>query len=155
MQGILERVPVKGFGHPAWDFVEVPSMIMQNFIQERAVLDLFARHYQTGERLPDSLYSAMNRARNFRAAAAQMGQLSLGTVDILMHTEYQGDTDLVEYARNIQQRFTGRCWERIQLRSRASLTSLQAANAQLAITPTNGPRSLRPMPSRASRRKAF
>jgi oligopeptidase A len=106
MQGILERLPVKGFGYPAWDFVEVPSMIMQNFIQDRGVLDLFARHYQAGERLPDNLYDAMTRARTFRAATAQMGQLSLGTVDILMHTEYQGDADLIEYARNVQQRFS-------------------------------------------------
>ncbi|MCL6544620.1 MAG: M3 family metallopeptidase [Bryobacteraceae bacterium] len=105
---ILGRSPVKGLTGVAWDFVELPSQIMENWTWERESLDLLARHYQTGERIPEELFQKMLRARNFRAANAQMRQLALGVVDIALHVDYDEarDGDLYTYARKIFQRFT-------------------------------------------------
>lgn len=70
---------------------------------ERDALNTFARHYQTGEAIPDELYQKMKRARTFRSANAQMRQLGFGTVDLKLHREYDpdGQQDVMAFAREI------------------------------------------------------
>jgi len=104
----LSRVEVRSLAgaNVAWDFVELPSQIMENWCWERDALDLFARHYQTGERIPQELFEKMQRARKFRAANAQMRQLGFGFVDLGLHREYRADQDVLEFARNILQQFS-------------------------------------------------
>ncbi len=84
----LSRVPVRELSGTsvAWDFVELPSHIMENWTWNRETLALFARHYRTDAPLPDDLYDRMLRARNFRAANFAMRQYSFGTVDLALHT---------------------------------------------------------------------
>lgn len=93
----------------AWDFVELPSQIMENFTWERPSVDLFAKHYQNGEVLPEDLFGKLLKLRNFRSANAMIRQLGFGTTDILLHTDYTGnDTqgDPVTYSRNVLSRFS-------------------------------------------------
>ncbi len=105
MHQLLTRVPLRSLGgtHVAWDFVELPSQIMENWLYEREVLDLFARHVETGASLPDSLHEVMLRARTFRAASAAMRQLGFAQLDLSLHLAFdpEGDEDLLAFARRV------------------------------------------------------
>ena len=105
---LLNRVEERGIQHYVWDFVEAPSQIMENWTWERACLDMFARHYKTGEKMPDDLFNRAIAARNFQAATAQMGQLGYSSFDLALHTTYDpyDGGDPVVHARNVMQRFS-------------------------------------------------
>lgn len=80
-------IPSRAGIHVAWDWVELPSQLMENWTWEREALDLFARHHESGEPFPDELFQRMVAARRFMGGWAQMRQLSLGTVDLALHAE--------------------------------------------------------------------
>jgi oligopeptidase A len=106
---LLSRVPVHTLAgtNVPWDFVELPSQIMENWCMEREALNLFARHYQTGEPIPDELFSKMKRSRTFRSGNAQMRQLSFGILDLKLHREFDpmSGQDVMSYARDILAQF--------------------------------------------------
>ncbi len=76
------------------DFVELPSQIMENWGPEKAFLDGFAKHYQTGEKIPAALIQKIKDAENFNTANFSLRQLSFGFLDMAWHTleiPYTGD----------------------------------------------------------------
>lgn len=68
------------------DFVELPSQFNENFLGEKEFLDTFAKHYQTGEAMPQELIDKIKRAQNYHAAYACLRQLSFGYLDMAWHT---------------------------------------------------------------------
>ena len=68
-----------------WDFVELPSQIMENWCYEKDCLDLFAVHYQTGEKIPEELIQRIKKAANFHQGYQTVRQISFGLLDMNYH----------------------------------------------------------------------
>lgn len=73
----------------AWDAVELPSQLMENWCWEPAALALISGHYQSGEPLPDDLLAKMLAAKNFQAGMRSMRQLEFALFDFLLHQHAQ------------------------------------------------------------------
>ena len=95
---LLTREPLASYAgtNTAHDFVETPSQMFEEWAFQRTSLDGFARHYETGERIPDELFVAMKRSRAFGRALATERQIALATLDFEYHTRRPPfDTDEV------------------------------------------------------------
>jgi oligopeptidase A len=79
---------IGGIDGVEWDAVELPSQFMENFGWNREELDLFARHWQTGEKLPDELFQRMLAARHFHAGLFLVRQLEFALFDFTLHLGY-------------------------------------------------------------------
>ncbi len=85
---MIDLPSIGGIDGVEWDAVELPSQFMENFGWDRPALNLFAKHYETGEPLPDELYERMLAARHFHAGLFLVRQLEFALFDFLLHLEY-------------------------------------------------------------------
>lgn len=69
-----------------WDFVELPSQVQENWCYKKETLDLFAEHYETGEKIPADLVEKLNAAKNYMIAWAGLRQTGFGMLDMAWHT---------------------------------------------------------------------
>jgi len=69
-----------------WDFVELPSQIMENWCYEKECLSLFAKHHETGELIPDELIEKVKKVQTFQSGRAFLRQLSFALLDMAWHT---------------------------------------------------------------------
>jgi len=84
---LLGEVEVKSLNgvRVTWDFVELPSQIMENWVWERAGLDFVARHHETGAPLPEEIFKKMRATRSFLAATGMMRMAAFSKMDLDAH----------------------------------------------------------------------
>lgn len=90
----------------ARDFVEAPSQMLENWIWDSSVLKTFAKHYKTGEVLPDKLLAGMQAARTLGSGIETQGQLFLGGMDQMLHTDPTGTVDSTKIANAAYEKYT-------------------------------------------------
>jgi len=78
-----------GINNVEWDAVELPSQFMENWCYDRPTLFGMAKHYQTGETLPEAYYQKLVAAKNYMSGSGMLRQLHFGLLDIELHSNYQ------------------------------------------------------------------
>lgn len=89
----VEWPSVSGISGVEWDAVELPSQFLENWAWEREALDLFAKHYETGETMPQDLFERMQAARNFQSGMQMLRQIEFSLFDFEMHANFSADAD--------------------------------------------------------------
>jgi len=102
----VEEGLVSGIRGVEWDAVELPSQFMENWCYDRATINTFAKHYQTGELLPSDLFDKLNAARTFRAGSMSLRQIHFATVDLDLHSKFNpsGTQSIFERDQEIAKR---------------------------------------------------
>lgn len=110
LHGIFAKTRYKSLSgtNVYWDFVELPSQFMENYALRPEFLRTFAKHYQTGEDMPQDLIERIRKAHNFNAAYACMRQVSFGLLDMAYYTRTK---PLEEDIRS----FEHQAWQSVQL----------------------------------------
>jgi oligopeptidase A len=78
-----------GIQNVEWDAVELPSQFMENWCYDQATLFSMAKHYETGETLPEADYQKLLAARNYQSGSAMLRQIHLSLLDLELHHRYQ------------------------------------------------------------------
>lgn len=92
LQHMLTRIDypgAAGINNVEWDAVELPSQFMENWCYDRQTLFALARHYETGEVLPEADYQKLLAARNYRSGSQTLRQLHFSLLDLELHARYE------------------------------------------------------------------
>lgn len=111
LQHMLTKVDyagAAGINNVEWDAVELPSQFMENWCYHRETLLGMAKHYETGETLPEHYYQKLVAARNYMSGSAMLRQLHFSLVDLELHHRYQpgGDQTANDIRNRIAQNTT-------------------------------------------------
>jgi oligopeptidase A len=94
MLSTVERPQAAGINNVEWDAVELPSQFMENWCYDRPTLLGMARHWQTGEALPDGTLEKLQAARTFLGGIATLRQIHFALTDLRLHSQWQPDGGL-------------------------------------------------------------
>lgn len=89
--------------------MELPSQFMENWCYDRPTLFSFAKHFETGEPLPDELFTKLQKAKNFQAGLQMIRQLYFGATDMHLHSkEYdsRGEKTVFQAQQEIAKKYT-------------------------------------------------
>lgn len=101
MLTVVDVMAVSGINGVAWDAVEFPSQMLENWTWDKEALALISAHYETGEPLPKEMVEKMLKAKNYLAASGMVRQLEYGLFDFRLNTEYQqGDDTIIARLRD-------------------------------------------------------
>ncbi|BAY17162.1 oligopeptidase A [Anabaenopsis circularis NIES-21] len=89
----VDYTSAAGINNVEWDAVELPSQFMENWCYERPTLFGMAKHYETGEPLPEHYYQKLLASRNYMSGSATLRQIHFSTVDIELHDRYRPGSD--------------------------------------------------------------
>jgi peptidyl-dipeptidase Dcp len=88
-----------------WDFVELPSQIFENWCYEKDCLDLFAKHYETGEKISEELIGKIKKASNFQQGYQTVRQLSFALLDMAYYSQDpKSITNISEFEKGVMSR---------------------------------------------------
>lgn len=97
----VDHAGAAGINNVEWDAVELPSQFMENWCYDRTTLIGMAKHYETGEPLPEEYYQKLLAARTYMSGSAMLRQLHFGMVDMELHHRYQpGGSEKVQQVRD-------------------------------------------------------
>lgn len=91
MQHMMTKVKegmASGIRGIEWDAVELPSQFMENWCYDRKTLYSFAKHYATGEPLPEELYSRLKAAKTYRSGTMMLRQVHFSAIDLELHSRF-------------------------------------------------------------------
>jgi len=83
----VDYLSISGISGVEWDAVELPSQFMENWCWQRPALDLFAAHYETGEKIPDALFEKIKAAQHFQSGMGMVRQLEFALFDLRIHMD--------------------------------------------------------------------
>jgi len=101
LHGMLSKVKYQGVSGTSvyWDFVELPSQVMENWCYEKEALDLFARHYETNEPIPAHLIEKIKASANFMEGVQTLRQISFGLLDMAWHGQEPTNEDVASFEK--------------------------------------------------------
>lgn len=101
----INEADAAGINGVEWDAVELASQFMENWCYHKPTLLGMAKHFETGETLPDELFEKIKAARNFQAGTQMLRQIQFGVVDLKLHSEFDpdGSESVFDVQREISQ----------------------------------------------------
>ncbi len=110
LHGLLSKCKYRAVSGTSvyWDFVELPSQIMENWVKEKECLDLFAKHHETGENIPEDIVEKIKQSNQFLEGLATLRQMSFSYLDIKLHSMDEAEIeklDIEQFEKNLMDRF--------------------------------------------------